>query len=221
MDMPLWKCLIPVLLLTACRYSGRQEAGESEVRDAVIAGLLADLTGACTKTASGGIDILTVRATSVVSTTKCDLADGGLVLDQSLRFDIAFQRFKIGTASGTSAAASGGACKTNETNFDAVTAVALLGGTTAPDCPFFTADQILSAEAGGAQGSSTSSYSGNSVFQEWYTYNIFGHTLSAKPDVYIVRSSDGQHYYKIQFFDYYSSAGTSGYPALRYREVPL
>lgn len=219
--MSFWKSLFAVLFFAACRYSGREEAQESEIRDAVVAGLLADLAGSCTRSASGGTDILVVRATSSVSTTKCDLADGSLVTDQSLRFDLTFQRFKIGTASGTSAAASGGACKTNQTSFDAVTTVSSSGGTAAPDCPFFAADQILSAEAGGAQGSSTSSYSGNPVFQEWYTYNIFGHTLTAKPDVYIVRSSDGQHTYKIQFFDYYSSAGTSGYPALRYKEVQL
>jgi len=212
-----WKWSV-LLLLACCRYEGRQDAKESEIRDALLAEFLADTAGACIPAVSGGVPTLTVRATSTISLSRCDLADGSLVTDPS-RWDISFQRFKIGTASGTSAAASGGACKANQTNFDAVAQVSTLGGASAPNCPFFSVDQVLSAESGGAGGSSTTSYSGNVALQEWYTYNIFGHTLSAKSDVYVVRASDGTRYYKVQMLDYYSSAGTSGYPKFRYKEI--
>lgn len=218
--MKLW--VWPVLLLLGfCRYEGRKDAQESEIRDVLLAELLADTAGACVAASSGGVTTLTVRATSSIAWTRCDLADGSLVTDTSTRWDLSFQRFKIATAGGTSAAASGGACKANQTNFDAVNQVSTLGGVAAPNCPLFSLDQILSAESGGAGGSSTSSYSGSIAFQEWYNYNIFGHTLTAKSDVYVVRSSDSSRYYKVQMLDYYSAAGTSGYPKLRYKEIPF
>jgi hypothetical protein len=208
-------CLL-LLCSTFCRYGDREKIEESILRDAILAELLADAAGACVKTGN----VVSVRATSSLTQTRCDLLDGSLVSDGSLRWDIAFQRFKISTASGSSAGASGGACRTGITSFDSVGSVSL-GATAPPDCPHFAVDETLSAESGGAQGSSTSSYSGNPVLQQWYNYNIFGHTLSAKPDVYVIRSSDGARFYKLQMLDYYSAAGTSGYPKFRFEEIPL
>lgn len=205
-----------ILCSAACRYGGREEIRESIVRDAVLAELLADAAGACSRTGN----VLQVRATSSLTTTRCDLSDGSLVTDGSTRWDIGFQRFKISTASGTSGSLSGGACRTGSSSFDSVVAVPA-GGSSSPDCPHFALDESLSAEAGSAAGSSTTTYSGSPVLQQWYTYNISGHTLSARPDVYVIRSSDGSRFYKLQMLDYYSSAGTSGYPKLRFEEIPL
>lgn len=207
-----------VLCLLWCRFSGREEARRSEITDALLLELLADVTGSCA-TSGVGTPTLVVRATSYSAFTRCDLADGSLAGDG--KWDLAFQRFKIATASGTTAAYQGGACRARTGDFDSVSSVSAAGGIAAPDCPFFTADTLLSAESGSAGGSSVSSYSGSPPLQEWYTYNIFGHTLSAKSDVYVIRSSDGQRYYKVQMLDYYSGAGTAGYPKLRYKEISL
>ncbi|PRP94840.1 HmuY family protein [Enhygromyxa salina] len=50
----------------------------------------------------------------------------------------------------------------------------------------------------------------DTAFVDWYDYDFMTHVLTPKDRVYLVRSSEGA-VFKLQFVDYYSSAGTSGF----------
>ncbi len=219
-----------ILLLVAttaagCRY---EQGGNDDLEDLVT--LLTPqastnpsalaLSGACSTSLSGSIYTATVNATSNSNTIYCDLFNGGTVA-QIGAWDMSFQRFRLGTNSGTSGSGGGGACSTGSTNFSSVFSVNQFSSTTSGVCPQFAVDQNLTATTGGAGGASDVTYSGSAVLQEWFNYNTTTHVLTAKDDVLIIRNSDGSTYYKIQMLDYYSSAGTSGYPSLRWAEIPL
>ena len=72
---------------------------------------------------------------------------------------------------------------------------------------------------GGAGGTDTVDFEGADALKEWYDYNSSTHVLTAKDDVYLIRSSDGGSIYKIQMTDYYSESGTSGYPTFRWESL--
>lgn len=212
--------------LGQCRHQPSGDPEAEALLTELTTAALADATGACTAGSSGGVATLVVRATSQTNYTHCDLATGARVeagAGSGAIWDIRFQRFKAGTNSGTSAsgsggAAAGGACRTGVSDFAAVTSVSAFPGVASPDCPVFAVDtELVGAGAGGG----SVAFSGSTVLKDWYTYNIFTHALTARADVYIIRSSDGAEYYKLQMFDYYDAAGSAGYPAFRYARIPL
>ncbi len=211
--------VVGAVCLGSCLYEPAHSVEGDALGQALVAEYAADQTGACNFSESGGRKEIRARATSQGTWTRCDLATGGLV-GPAAGWDLAFQRFKIATNSGTSGVGTGGACKTGKTDFDAVHNLSESTGSGAPDCPHFSADQALEGETGGTGGSSVIVYNGSLPLREWFTYSIFGHTLAPKKDVYIIRASDSAKFYKLQFLDYYSAAGTSGYPRFRYQEIP-
>jgi HmuY protein len=205
-------------IMPAC-LEGRQRNSEEEALfQSLVTEAAADAAGSCALTG----ERLEVRATSQSNFTFCDLATGARIEARSVvGWEMSFQRFKLGTNSGESGAGAGGACKTGLTDFAAVTAVSQFAGVAAPDCPNFSTDTILQGESGGAGGSTSVTFSGSPALLEWFTYNIFNHTLRAKSDIYIVRDSSGTQYWKIQVLDYYNSAGVAGFVSLRRQEIPL
>lgn len=212
----LWVCLmlIPAFVSTGCLYDNPRDTEAEELLSLLTPSAT---TEAATCTLSG--NVLTVRATDSSAFSRCALASGTLIASNDVStWDLRFQRFKIATNSGTSGSGSGGACKTGSTNFSAITSVSALAGGSQPDCPHFAVDSTQTTTAGGGSGVS---YSGASVLVDWYDYNETTHVLSAKSDVYIIRSGNGTKYYKIQMLDYYSSAGVAGYPQLRREEIPF
>lgn len=211
--------------LVACRHEPNGNQDLEELLTALTPRAGTDpsavaLSGACATTQSGSIYTATVTASSNTDTIFCDLFNGGTVA-QIGAWELSFQRFRIGTNSGTSGTGSGGACNTGSSSFGSVFSVNQFSSATSGVCPIFAVDRTLSSTTGGAGGSSDVSYSGNPAFQEWYLYDTTTHVLTAKADVLIVRSADGGSYYKVQMLDYYSDAGTSGYPSLRWAEIPL
>ena len=51
---------------------------------------------------------------------------------------------------------------------------------------------------------------------EWFDYNIVGHILTPKPQVYVLRTAEG-NFVKLEFVAYYSDVtGESGYPSIRW-----
>lgn len=202
--------------VTACR------AERPDPLISAIEAALADqeenaLTGVCTATAGATIEI-EVRATSRSAWTYCDLAISGTTTADG-PWDLAFQRFQIATNSGTSGSGSGGACNTGLTDINAVTGVSQFSGSTDGQCPNFQVDSLQNATIGDTGGSSTSSFNANPVMVEWYNYNSSTHVLTSKNEVYVVRSSDGSTHYAVQMTDYYSDAGTSGYPSFRFKQI--
>lgn len=132
-------------------------------------------------------------------------------------WDIGFDRFKVMTNSGkTNALGNGGACDAATTNFSSVSSVP-------QSCSFLVDESNVSVNVGsnitGSQGGIYGlPYTGSPVLRDWYNYSIGELTPSNK--VYIVRSGDGFNYYKIQIRGYYSSAGTSGYITLWWKQIP-
>lgn len=213
--------LIFVIALStgACRHEPDGDREAEELIQQLTLSAAADAAGACTASAESGATVLTLRATSQTTITYCDLATAARIEPGSSEiWDVSFQRFKAGTNSGTNGlgAAAGGACKTGSTDFASVTSLSAFAGVAAPDCPMFSIDTPLT---GAGAGGGSVAFNGSPAMLDWYAYNIFTHALSAKTDVYIIRSSDGAKYYKLQMLDYYDTAGASGYPKFRYAEI--
>ncbi len=213
-------CVLSVsfMLGLACRHSPNSDPELEELLQTLTLAATADAAGSCTTSTEGGSQVLTIRATSQTNFTLCDLSNGTRIEPgASDTGDISLQRFKAATYSGTSATGGGGgACQTGVTNFDSVTSVSAFGGVSAPDCPQFIDDEPL---VGASVGGGTVNFNGSAALKDWYLYNIFTNALSAREDVYIIRSSDGSAFYKLQMLDYYDPAGTSGYPKFRYAEI--
>lgn len=128
----------------------------------------------------------------------------------SINWDLRMRRFAIQTNSGTSGNGQGGACNTGFTNFS------LVSSSNKGDCTNdenFKIDELKSQDGGGFGDFNDSV---NPILFSWYTYNTA--VLTAKDDVYIVRGFNGFEY-KIQMTNYYSDAGTSGYPRFRYEPL--
>lgn len=56
------------------------------------------------------------------------------------------------------------------------------------------------------------------VLGEWYDYNPMTHVLSPKPQVYVIRTAEGDHF-KLALEDYYDDAGTSGFPTFSWSRL--
>ncbi len=183
-----------------CQYDHRGRLEDDDDKDFL------NQPGNCSPGEPGTV---TARALSSRQTTYCRLTDIRTV-DASDNWDVSFQRFRIGTNSGTSATGLGGACPTGQSQLAVVTSVA--------DCLSpFEEDRDLAAAA--AQGDEVR-FSGNPLLSSWFDYEFATHTLTSRMDVYIVRSADGNSHYKMQILSYYSLAGTPAYTSFRYELLP-
>ncbi|WP_246047018.1 HmuY family protein [Leptospira ognonensis] len=135
-------------------------------------------------------------------------------LASSTSWDIAFNRYKISTNSGsTNASGFGGACLSNSNTVS----IAASNSQNNQNCMAdkFTIDGRSTTQGvGGAVGD----FIGNSLLTDWFNYEIGN--LTTKGNVYIVRSGTGNSYYAVKMESYYSEAGTSGYPTIRWKKLP-
>lgn len=130
----------------------------------------------------------------------------------TLTWDIAFNRYKVATNSGdTNRFGLGGACLSNTNDFG----VASSTSAASQGCATFTTDTVATTQGIGGAGAS---YIGNALMTEWYNYTIG--ELSPKPNIYLVRSGTGTAIYAVKIENYYSDAGTSGYPTIRWKKLP-
>ncbi|HEY0194205.1 MAG TPA: hypothetical protein VGC42_23985, partial [Kofleriaceae bacterium] len=53
----------------------------------------------------------------------------------------------------------------------------------------------------------------------WYDYDVGTHVLSAKPNIYVVKT-DGGSTIKLEIKKYYDDAGTSGWLTLHWGPLP-
>lgn len=175
-------------------------------------------TGSCTTTVQGAFNRTVVQATSQLEWTHCDL-NIGATTQAGGPWDMRFRRFAIGTNGGTSGSGSGASCNTGLTDLAAVNSLSQFSSGVSGFCPNLVNDTNLSTSGGGGGGSGSTNFSGSPVMLEWYNYDSETHVLSSKGEVYIVRSSDGSSYYAVQFHDYYSDAGSSGYPTIDWKGI--
>lgn len=130
----------------------------------------------------------------------------------TLTWDIAFNRYKVATNSGeTNRFGLGGACKSNTTDFG----IASTTSAASQGCSNFTIDVSSTTQGIGGAGAV---YVGNPLATEWYFYTIG--FLTPKPDIFLIRSGTGNAIYAVHIENYYSDAGTSGYPTIRWKKLP-
>ncbi|MDF3822095.1 HmuY family protein [Leptospira sp. 96542] len=132
----------------------------------------------------------------------------------STGWDIAFNRYKAATNSGeTNRFGLGGACKGNIQDYNAAIGTAA-AGQNCSDANFIL-DQSTTTQGIGGAGAI---FVGSPLVTEWYDYTIG--FLSPQNEVFIIRSGTGSSYYAMRVEGYYSTAGTSGYPTIRWKKLP-
>jgi hypothetical protein len=164
-------------------------------------------SGSCTTTQVGNEFETTVNATSQTNWTHCSISSGGILLLEKENWDIRFQRFKIATNSGTSGKGLSGACNTNLDSISSINKTTCIT----------KIDVQLNQEGGGSGGSGSTSWSGAPDFLDWYSYT--NTILTPKNRYYLIKSVDGKRIFALRMIDYYSQAGTSGYPKFRWKEL--
>lgn len=141
---------------------------------------------------------LVIDATSDENWAYFDFSRGKQVkiMDaSSLEWDLAFRRGKIITNGGASNKfGQAGLIDLGEVNFDAVESV--------PDREF-----VLDK--------STRTDIINPILDNWYKYNYFTHKLTARKNVYVIRTADGK-FTKTQFLSFYCADKNAGCIQMRY-----
>ena len=113
----------------------------------------------------------------------------------SLEWDLAFRRGKIITNGGaTNKFGKAGLINLGEVSFDAVESVPLKD---------FIPDK------------STRTETENPVLVQWYKYNYISHKLTARKNIYVMRTSDGK-FAKVQFLSFYCADKQPGCIQMKY-----
>ena len=113
----------------------------------------------------------------------------------SLEWDLAFRRGKIISNGGaTNKFGKAGLIDLGEVSFDAVENVPLRD---------FVADE------------STRTQTENPLLVQWYKYNYISHKLTARKNIYVMRTADGK-YAKIQFLSFYCADKQPGCIQMKY-----
>lgn len=127
--------------------------------------------------------------------------------ENSTDWDLKFQRYRIGTNSGTSGPGEGGALNVEKVDFDSYNQV--------PESGYVVDTMVTFA------GMDTFERSCNPVLSDWWTME--GYILDAKDTVFAVKSAEG-NYTKMQILDYYyideEKNSHSGYIAFQYVYQP-
>ncbi|AEI62373.1 HmuY family protein [Corallococcus macrosporus] len=146
-----------------------------------------------------------VNATGSSEWIGLDLDNGTQVSKETdAAWDVAFQRFNILSRGGVSGSGDVAVAVLTETDFAQVTQAPADG-------------YLVDAEDGEDRG--TDPDSAFNVGDGWYAYDMSTHALSARRNVYVVRSDEGA-YFKIALQSYYDDAGTPGMLSFRWAKVP-
>ena len=141
---------------------------------------------------------IVVDATNEEEWTYFDFSRGKQVKihdPSSLEWDLAFRRGKIISNGGaTNKFGKAGLIDLGEVSFDAVENVPLKD---------FVVDE------------STRTQTENPLLVQWYKYNYISHKLTARKNVYVMRTADGK-YSKIQFLSFYCADKQPGCIQMKY-----
>ena len=142
--------------------------------------------------------VTTVNASSEKDFVYFDFSSGKPVriLDSSsLEWDLAFRRGKVISNGGASSRlGKAGLIDLGEVDFDTVTEVPMSN---------YIQDKAAKTEAE------------NPVLVKWYNYNYLTHKLTAKKNIYAVRTADGK-FAKFQFMSFYCDNKEAGCIKMRY-----
>ncbi len=120
--------------------------------------------------------------------------------NNSTDWDVAFQRFKIKTNSGTSGSLGLGALSAGVIDFESYRLVPADG---------YVADEML------IDPMSQQEYSGSGVLQEWYNMEGMPPIITSKSEVYVIQN-EWDKYVKIQILNYYDENNVSGHITFKY-----
>ncbi len=134
---------------------------------------------------------------------RYDFEREGLV-DDSLPWDLRLQRYHIALNGGISGDGGVRAVVLDGVDFDDVTAA---------DIPADT-DPAWVTDAEDTDGDGEA----NTVFGDWYDYDVSTHILTSKPRVTLAQTVEG-HVVKVEVLDYYDAAGSPGFLRLRWAEL--
>lgn len=141
---------------------------------------------------------IVIDATNEEQWTYFDFSRGEQVKihdTSSLEWDLAFRRGKIITNGGaTNKFGKAGLIDLGEVSFDAVESVPLKD---------FIPDKA------------TRTQTENPVLSQWYKYNYISHKLTARKNIYVMRTSDGK-FTKIQFLSFYCADKQPGCIQMKY-----
>lgn len=147
----------------------------------------------------------TVNAASSTEWIGLDLDQGTQVsATQDADWDLAFMRFNIITRGGVSGTGNVAVAVLTETGFEQVTQAPADG-------------YVVDAEDGPDRGEDPDS--AFTMGDAWYAYDMTTHALTARPNVYVVRSDAGA-YFKVAMQSYYDDAGTPGVLSFRWAKLP-
>lgn len=154
---------------------------------------------------AGEAQLLTLDATSEKAWTYVSFAKGIVAApekpEESLDWDIAFQRYNMKTNGGTSGPGQGAVADLGELDMKT---------TTSAQVSNWTVDAVIE------DARTSDKRSMNSVLSGWYSYHFGRHELVSKYLLYAVRAADGRvALFKIH--DYYDDAGTAGHYKVLYR----
>jgi hypothetical protein len=121
--------------------------------------------------------------------------------EESLDWDVAFQRYNVKTNGGTSGKGQGAAADLGPLE---------LQTTTAATVSKWTADDVI------ADARTDVKRSMNAVLSGWYSYHFFKHELVSDYRLYAVRAADGR-VALLKIHDYYDDAGTAAKLTVIYR----
>lgn len=116
-------------------------------------------------------------------------------------WDIAFNRYNLRTNSGESGIGNGGALKTSETSFTNLYAI---------PSGYFTTD-VVSTVTAPSNFMETIESTKNLVLCEAITFAGPPPTYTISPNIFIIRSADGNNYYKFQAISFFDQNGNSGF----------
>lgn len=159
-------------------------------------------------TADGGVGSATqlkLDATSDTAWTYVSFANGVVETpanpEDSLAWDIAFQRYNVKTNGGTSGTGQGASADLGVLDLKD-TATATVTG--------WTEDAVIE------DARTDDERSMNAILSGWYAYHFFKHELVSLYSLYAVRSAAGR-VALLKIHDYYDEAGTAGHYTLIYR----
>ena len=126
-----------------------------------------------------------------------------MVPQDSLEWDLGFQRFKVKTNSGISGKGNMEVAKLSGIDFDSLETAPVAGYT------------IDATDSDDMDKDPDYAFLGPS---SWYNYDGATHQLTPNDYVYVIKTVEG-NYYKLKFTNYYDMAGTSGYPSFDWAPI--
>ena len=169
-------------------------------------------------TISLGVFEVLARATSATEWLYFDFESGQMVTptdpltDNS--WDIALQRFKVKINGGNSGNGANSLLPIIGQSFDSLTATpSAFSGAITDRSDAGDGDDACRPAEGTLYAYLDSTFTGNGC---WFRYE---NTQLIVRDVTYVHKTHGNRYYKVRFFNYYSSTGTSGHITFRFSEV--